>query len=62
MFYVRLYHFMGKLDIFPLMCTSDKVWITELTKILGQFVTRMRKFICQSDVKHIMSPMKKSQF
>ena len=53
---------MGKLDIFPLMCTSDKVWITELTKILGQFVTRMHKFICQSDVKHIMSPMKKSQF
>jgi len=28
-------------------------------KILGQFVTRMHKFIGQSDVKHIMmSPMK----
>jgi len=25
------------------------------TKILGQFVTRMRKFIGQSDVKHIMT-------
>ena len=23
----------GKLDIFPLMCAADKVWITELTLI-----------------------------
>jgi hypothetical protein len=23
----------GKLDIFPLMCTADQVWITELTLI-----------------------------
>ena len=47
---------LGKLDIFSLMCGADKVWITELTliyKILGQFVTRMRQFISQSDVKHI---------
>jgi len=58
-----MHSFIGKLDIFPLMCAADKVWITELkpwsAKILGQFITRMRKFISQSDVKHIMtSPIK----
>jgi hypothetical protein len=25
--------FIGKLDIFPLMCAADKVWLTELTLI-----------------------------
>jgi beta-glucosidase/6-phospho-beta-glucosidase/beta-galactosidase len=25
------YGVIGKLDIFPLMCATDKVWITELT-------------------------------
>jgi hypothetical protein len=28
-----LYQFDNKLDIFPLMCAADKVWITELTLI-----------------------------
>jgi hypothetical protein len=54
----------GKLDIFPLMCAADIVWILNWkwsTQILGQFVTRMRKFFCQSDAKHIItSPIKKN--
>ena len=51
---------LGKLDIFSLMCGTDKVWITKLTlnyKILGQIVTRMRQFIGQSDVKHIITSL-----
>ena len=47
-------------DIFSLMCGADKVWITKLTlnyKILGQIVTRMRQFIGQSDVKHIITSL-----
>jgi len=51
-----------KLDILPLMCAADKVWITELTLIhknIRSFVTHMRKSISQSDVKLIMmSPIK----
>jgi hypothetical protein len=54
----RIFVFIRKLDIFPLMCTTDPVWITKLTfihkKMLGQFVTRMRKFIGQFDIKYIM--------
>jgi hypothetical protein len=42
------------------MCAADNVWTTELTLILGQFVTRMRRFIGQSDIKQIMtSPIKR---
>ena len=51
---------LGKLDIFSLMNGADKVWITKLTlnyKILGQIVTRMRQFIGQSDVKHIITSL-----
>ena len=51
---------LGKLDIFSLMCGADKVWITKLTlnyKILGQIVTRMRQFIGQFDVKHIITSL-----
>ena len=47
-------------DIFSLMCGADKVWITKLVlnyKILGQIVTRMRQFIGQSDVKHIITSL-----
>ena len=63
-------YFIGKLDMFPLMCAAGRVWITELTliqKILGQFVTRMvmnslrliLKIIDQCDIKHILtSPIK----
>jgi hypothetical protein len=28
-----IFSFIGKLDIFPFMCATDKVWITELTLI-----------------------------
>ena len=51
---------LGKLDIFSLMCGADKVWITKLTlnyKTLGQIVTRMRQFISQSDIKHIITSL-----
>jgi hypothetical protein len=42
------------------MCGADKVWITKLAlnyKILGQIVTRMRQFIGQFDVKHIITSL-----
>ena len=51
---------LGKLDILSLMCGADKVGITKLTlnyKILGQIVTRMRQFIGQSDIKHIITSL-----
>jgi hypothetical protein len=41
-----IFHIIGNLDIFPLMCAAEKVWITDLTlikRILGRFVTRMCK-------------------
>ena len=49
--------FIGKWDILPLMCATDKVWITI---ILGQFVTCMRQFIGLSDIKKtfMTSPIK----
>jgi hypothetical protein len=64
-----IYGFIGKLDIFPLMCAADKVWITELTLINNsirsvrnshaQELTLILKIIGQCDVKHIlMSPIK----
>ena len=56
------------MDIFPLMCATDKVWITELTLIHknirsvrnshAQELTLMLKIIVKCDVKHIlMSPI-----
>jgi hypothetical protein len=50
----------GKLDIFPMMCAADKVWITELTLIHrnilsnrnshAQKLTLILKIIGQCDV------------
>jgi hypothetical protein len=31
--YREIIYFIGKFDIFPLICAADKVWITELTLI-----------------------------
>jgi len=59
-----IYVFIGKLDMFPLICVADKIWIIELTLIHKNIrsvhnLTRMLMFIYQSDVKHIMlSPIK----
>ena len=51
-------YFINKLDIYNLVCATDKSgslnW-PRSTKIFGQFVTRMSKFICQSDLRHIMT-------
>ena len=52
--------FIGKVNIFPLLCDSVKVWITELTIIhknirSDSFVIGMHKFIGQSDIKYIMT-------
>jgi hypothetical protein len=66
----KLNYFIGKLDIFPLICATDKVWITELTLIHKdirsvrhshvQELNLILKIISQCDVKHILtSPMKK---
>ena len=56
-------YFIGKLDIFPLMCAANKVWFTELTLIHKnirsvcnshvQELTLILKIISQCDVKHI---------
>ena len=62
-------YIIGKLDIFPLMCAANKVWITELTLIHknirlvcnshAQELTLILKIIGQCDVKHILtSPIK----
>ena len=59
-----IYIFIGKLDMFSLICVADKVWIIELTLIHKNIRsvhnwTRMHMFIYQSDAKHIMtSPIK----
>ena len=45
--------FIWKLDIFPLITSGSLNWPWS-TKIFGQFVTPMHKFIGQSDIKHIM--------
>ena len=47
----------AKLDIFSLICATDKVWIIELTLIhkkLGQFVTRMCKIRTDSDLDNYL--------
>jgi hypothetical protein len=45
--------------ILEFCCLILRLYVIDPKKILGQFVTRMRKFIGQSDVKHIMtSPIK----
>ena len=58
---------MSKLDIFPLVCAADKVWITdhELTLIHknirsvhnshAQELTLIQKTISQCDIKHILT-------
>jgi hypothetical protein len=46
---------LAKLDIFPLMCADDKVWITELTLIHKNIRSVCNSHISQSDVKHIMT-------
>ena len=52
--------FIGKLDIFLLMCADDKVWITELTLIHKNIRSVCNSRISQSDAKHIMtSPIKR---
>jgi len=63
-------YFIGKLDIFPLMCAADKVWITELTLIHknirlvcnshAQELTLILKIISQCDVKHIFMSLIKT--
>ena len=61
--------FMGKLDIFPLMCAADKDWNTQLTLIKKnikrvhnshvQELNLILNIISQCDVKHILtSPIK----
>ena len=45
--------FIWKLDIFSLITSGSLNWPWS-TKIFGQFVTPMHKFIGQSDIKHIM--------
>ena len=63
------FNFIVKLDIFPLMCATDNVWITELTLIHEdiksvcyshtQELTLILKVIGQCDIKHILtSPIK----
>ena len=65
----KVNRFIKKLDISPLMCAADKVWITELTlihknirSVLKSHVqdpTLILKIISQCDVKQIMtSPIK----
>ena len=59
--------FISKLDIFPLICATDKVWITELT-LIHKNIRPVRnshvqeltlKIIGQIDIKHILtSPIK----
>ena len=60
----------GKLDIFPLMCAADKVWITKLTLIHQnirtvrnshvQELTLILKIVGQCDVKHILTSLIKT--
>ena len=52
--------FIGKLDIFPLMCATDKVWITELTLIHKNNRLVRNSHISQSEVKHIMTSLIKT--
>ena len=54
----NLYNHYQQIRHFLLIISGSLNWPWS-TKILGQFVTRMCKFISQSDVKHIMtSPIK----
>jgi hypothetical protein len=39
----NFFFIIGKLDIFPLMCAVDKVWITEVTLILKNIRSNWRK-------------------
>ena len=58
-----MFEFIGKLDIFHLMCAADKVWITELTLIHKNITSvsnshvqeLILKIICQCDIKHILT-------
>jgi hypothetical protein len=64
-----IFLFIGKLDMFPLMCAADRVWITELTLIHknirsvrnshGHELTDIENDWSECDVKHMfMSPIK----
>ena len=45
--------------MFPFMCATDKVWITELTLLHKNIRSVRNSHIGESDVKHIMtSPIK----
>jgi hypothetical protein len=58
-----MFEFIGKLDIFHLMCAADKVWITELTlnhknitSVSNAHVQELiLKIIGQCDIKHILT-------
>jgi len=64
-----MFHIIGKLDIFPLMCAADKVLITELTLIHknirsvrnshAEKLTDIENYQCDS--KHILMSHKKNQ-
>jgi hypothetical protein len=63
-------YIIGKLDIFPLMCAANKVWITELTLIHknirlvcnshAQELTLILKIINPCDVEHIFMSLIKT--
>ena len=63
-------YIIGKLDIFPLMCAANKVWITELTLIHknirlvcnshAQELTLILKIISPCDVEHIFMSLIKT--
>jgi hypothetical protein len=66
---MTLKYVISKLDIFPLICATDKVWVTELTwfhknirsvrNSNGQELNLILKINSQCDVKHILtSPIK----
>jgi len=49
--------FIGKLDIFPLMCAADKVWITELTLMLKNI-----RSVCNSHAQVYQSIWRKTNY
>ena len=49
-----IFQVISKLDIFPLMCATNKVRITELTLIHKNIRSVHNSHISQSEVKHIM--------
>ena len=65
-----LKYVISKLDIFPLICATDKVWVTELTwfhknirsvrNSNGQELNLILKINSQCDVKHISTSLIKT--